>query len=352
MTSIAYRISMTLSLNQMVSRLFSLFRLLSFSPRLVMGLLLALAAGGLASCGSKPEIPPSAVSSTQTNTLVFQVKGVVKKLEPDGKTVVIQHEAVPNYMPAMTMPFEAKDPKELAGLQPGDVVSFRMTVAGDAVWIDQIQKTGVVQMNETPSRPSVRLVRDVEPLKEGDVMTDYRFTNELGKAVSLSEFKGKALVLTFIFTRCPMPNFCPLMSKHFATASEQLKNRPDGPSNWHLFSISFDPHFDTPAVLRNYAKLYKYDPAHWSFVTGAMIDIDAITEQFNLPIIKQGENWDHKLRTVVIDAVGHVQKILVANQWKPEELVEEIVKAAAATEKPNGSSNPATPASSQEKNAP
>jgi protein SCO1/2 len=306
-------------------------------------LILAIIACALASCGDKPASTATGRTQGQTNDQVFQVKGVIKKIEPDGKTATIQHEEIPNYMRAMTMPFEAKDPKELTGLQPGDAVSFRLTVTSDSYWIDQIEKTGVTQMNEVPSRPSVRLVREVEPLKEGDLMTDYRFTNELGQAVSLSEFKGKALALTFIFTRCPIPNFCPLMSKHFATASEQLNSMTNGPANWHLLSISFDPHFDTPAVLRNYAKFYEYDPTHWSFVTGAMIDIDAITEQFNLPVIKQGENWDHKLRTVVIDAAGRVQKILIANQWKPEELVAEIVKAAQEKEKSGGPSQPVAP---------
>ena len=296
-------------------------------------LAITLLSCALIACREEPAKVLPTAGKGQTNQQIFFVKGVVKKLDSNGKTVTIQHEEVPNYMPAMTMPFEVKDSKELQGLQPGDAVSFRMSVTPDQAWIDQVQKTGVAQLNEPPSRPSIRLIRDVEPLNVGDVMPDYRFTNELGQAVGLSDFKGQALALTFIFTRCPMPDFCPLVSKNFAAAYLQLSTMPNAPTNWHLLSISFDPHFDTPAVLKAYAESYHYDTKRWSFVTGAMIDIDAITEQFNLPIFKQGENWDHKLRTAIIDAQGRVQKIFIYNQWKPEELVDEIIKAASVVER-------------------
>lgn len=303
--------------------------------KILVFLTLAAAACSLISCGTKPSSTPVATSnSTPTNQQIFTVKGVIRRLAPDGKTVTIQHEEIPNYMPAMTMPFKAKETNELAGLQAGDIVSFRMTVTADEAWIDQVQKTSVEALAPPSVRPSVRLVRDVEPLEPGDLVPNYRFTNELGQAVSLDDFKGKALVLTFIFTRCPMPDFCPLMSKRFSEAYKLLTTTPNSPTNWHFLSISFDPHFDTPTVLKNYAQRYNYDARRWNFVTGAMIDIDAITEQFDLPIIKQGENWDHKLRTVVIDGEGRVKKIFVYNLWTTADLVEEIIKAAGPKENP------------------
>jgi protein SCO1 len=279
-------------------------------------------------CGQKPSTPAASGASSSA-TQVFTVKGVLNKIEPEGKKAIIQHEAIPNYMMAMTMPFNVKNADELKSLQPGDALTFRLTVTEDRSWIDQIQKTGMVQANEPPTRQAVRLVRDVEPLKVGDNVPDYRFTNELGQAISLSDFRGKALALTFIFTRCPMPDFCPLMSRKFAAAYKLLTADAAAPTNWHLLSLSFDPHFDTPDVLKRYARQYQYDPKKWSFATGAMIDIDAITEQFMVLVTKQEESWDHKLRTAVIDSEGRVQKIFVYNQWTPEELAAEIVKAAA-----------------------
>ncbi|MBU6401361.1 MAG: SCO family protein, partial [Verrucomicrobia bacterium] len=135
--------------------------------------------------------------------------------------------------------------------------------------------------------------------------------------------------LTFFYTRCPFPNFCPRMSKNFEETYEQLTKLPGGPRNWHLLSISFDPDNDTPAVLRIYASKYQFDPKHWDFVTGKMIDIDAITEQFGMMFARQGANFDHNLRTVVIDARGRIQRIIIGNTWTSEELVAELVKAAA-----------------------
>jgi protein SCO1/2 len=95
-----------------------------------------------------------------------------------------------------------------------------------------------------------------------------------------------------------------------------------------LLTISFDPHYDTPQVLRGYSQAFQNDPQRWNFVTGAMIDIDAITDQFNLTIFKEGNQWEHKVRTVVVNAAGRIQNIIYGNEWKPDTLVEDIVKAA------------------------
>jgi protein SCO1 len=300
------------------------------SMKSFLHLALVMGAFVLIGCGQRSSAPPKSDSAGQQVQAQksYPVRGVIKKVEASEKSVTIQHAEVPNYMPAMTMPFKVRDARLLEGLQPGDVVSFRLNVADESAWIDQIAKQSTAQQVVPQTRPEVRLTRNVEPLKEGDMMPDYRFTNELGQAISLNQFKGQALALTFIFTRCPMPDFCPLLSRNFSAATQQLGGMPNGTTNWHFFSISFDPHFDQPPILKAYAQRYKYDPAKWSFVTGAMIDIDAITEQFDLPVMKIGENWDHKLRTVVIDATGRIQKIFIGNQWKSDELAAEIVKGA------------------------
>lgn len=271
---------------------------------------------------------PSA--SASTNQQAFQVKGVVKELKPDGKTIVIKHEEVPNYMPAMTMPFEVKNTDELRGLQPGNAITFRMIVTDTDGWIDHIMKLNAPQPAEQPSRPALRLARDVDPLKVGDLLPEYHFTNELGQTVSTRQFKGQALVFTFFFTRCPFPTFCPLMSINFAETQNKLLALPHGPTNWHMLSISFEPEFDSPVILKAYAERYNYNPAHWSFVTGELIDVTAIGEQV-------GESFGHdetgavrhNLRTVVVDTQGRVQKIIPENKWTSDELVAEIVKAAA-----------------------
>jgi len=287
---------------------------------------------GLVSCGEKASGAKTAATPapSQTSTQIFSVKGVVKELKPNGKSVVIKHEEVPNYMPAMTMPFEVKNTNELAGLQPGDEVTFRMLVTENDGWIEQITKVGVTNVAEPPPRETFRQVRMVEPLNIGDTMPDYPFTNELGQAIHLGQFKGGALAFTFIYTRCPFPTFCPRMSSNFADAYNKLITTPDAQKNWRLLSVSFDPEHDTPGVLKNYAKRYNYDTNHWSFATGALIEIDAITEQFGLAFPREGINFNHNLRTVVVDAQGRVQKVFTGNEWKVDDLVAEMVKAANA----------------------
>jgi len=271
-------------------------------------------------------------SSSCTKERAFQVNGIVREILPDRKQVKIEHEKIPGYMEAMTMPFDVKDAKELTGLQPGDKVAFRMVVTEKDGWIEHIKKTGTTTPILAAAPENFRQVREVDPLKVGDLMPDYHFTNELGQAVNLSDFKGQALALTFIFTRCPFPTFCPRMSDHFEQVQKTLKLMTNGPANWHLLTISFDPAFDTPSVLQSYAKRFQADPKRWNFATGELIDITAITEQFGLlfwrPNPAEPAAINHNLRTVVIDAQGRVQKIYTENTWKVDELVEEIVKAA------------------------
>lgn len=274
-----------------------------------------------------PPAPPA-----NTNTQVFQVKGVVVELQADGKTVKIKHEEIPGYMDAMTMPFEVRDTNELRGLAAGDPVSFRMTVTDTEGWIDQVKKLDLPKTNAPPATGPFRLVRDVEPLNVGDMLPEYHFTNQLGQAVKLSQFRGQALAITFIFTRCPFPTFCPLMSRNFAEGQTKLLATPNAPTNWHLLTITFDPEWDTPPRLKGYASQFHADPQHWSFLTGTLIDITAIAEQFGLLFWREGDgaNISHNLRTSVVDARGRVQKIFTENKWTSDELAEEILKAAGA----------------------
>ena len=294
------------------------------------GLLVAALTCALASCTGNTAGQQTAAGVPPSATQIFSVTGVVKELKPDGKMIVIQHEEIPNYMQAMTMPFEVRDTNELAGLKPGDRISFRMLVTEKDGWIDKLTKFGSTHVAEPPPRDPFRRVRFVEPLKVGDRLPDYAFTNELGQVIHLADFQGQALAFTFIFTRCPFPNFCPRMSSNFADAYKKLSSAPDAPKNWRLLSISFDPEHDRPELLKSYAKRYQYETNHWSFATGALIDIDAITEQFGLMFPREGAGFNHNLRTVVVDAQGKVQKVFTGNEWKVEDLVAEIVKAATA----------------------
>jgi protein SCO1 len=295
---------------------------------LTVALLVLTASCGKNSPATTSSPPSTSVPAGNTNTQIFQVKGVVVALDADGETVKIKHEEIPNYMPAMTMPFTARDTNELRGLTAGDAVTFRMIVTETDGWIDQIKKTGVVANTLPPDLP-IRLVRDVEPLAVGDTLPEYHFTNQLGQAVSLSQFRGQALAITFIFTRCPFPTFCPLMSNNFREVQDTLLKTPNAPTNWHLLTLTFDPEFDTPAQLKTYAAGYHCDPQHWSFLTGTLVDVTALGEQFGLQFWRDPQGGiNHNLRTVVVDARGRVQRIFTENKWTTSELAAEITKAA------------------------
>ena len=173
-------------------------------------------------------------------------KGTVMEFKPDGRTVVVQHEAISNYMAAMTMPFKAKAPEELAGLHRGDEISFQLQVTGSESWVERITKIGTVSL---PSAQSPTRLPDVPA---GHPLLDYKFTNELGQAVSLNDFRGQALAITFFYTRCPIPDYCPRLSKNFQEAQQKLESLPGAPANWHFLSISFDTEFDSPNLLKAY----------------------------------------------------------------------------------------------------
>jgi protein SCO1/2 len=269
----------------------------------------------------------SAVSATNRQT--YEVKGVVREVMPDGKRAKIAHEEIPGYMDAMTMLLDVKDTNELSGLQPGDNIIFRMVVLENDGWIENVKKLDGPR-TPLPAEPPLRRAAYVEALGVGDVVPDYTFTNMLGQVVRLSGLKGRALGFTFIFTRCPFPTFCPRLNTSFQQAHNKLKALTDGVTNWMLLSITMDPEYDTPSRLKDYAQRYSPDTNHWQFVTGDLTDITAIGEQFGLQFWRPKPNdpISHNVRTVVIDAAGRVQWISNDNEFKPDELVEQMVKAA------------------------
>jgi protein SCO1/2 len=163
---------------------------------------------------------------------------------------------------------------------------------------------------------------------------DFALTNEFREPISLRQFQGQALALSFFFTRCPIPEYCPRLSKNFAEATRRLKAIPNAPTNWHLLSISFDP-FDTPAVLARYAKTYRYDSNHWSFVTGATNDIQRLTRGFGVSVAPGAGIFNHGFLTAVFDASGKLQRMWPVGGDTSETLVQELMRAASVTNLPS-----------------
>jgi protein SCO1/2 len=274
---------------------------------------------GLTSCGVQPE-----------SAKAYSVRGVVKEVEPAKKSVTVQHEKIPGYMEAMTMPFDVKNTNELRGLQPGDRISFRMMVTTNDGWIEHIVKLSA-SPEEMPSRSNIQVVRAIEPLDVGERMPDFHLTNELGQAVSLADLKGKAFAITFIFTSCPFPTFCPRMTSNFHDVEKTILDRKDAPKNWRLLSVSFDPEHDTPAKLLQYAQAQSYNPEHWHFLTGSETEIAELCEVFDERFWHDGGTISHNLRTAVIGADGRLKKVFQGNEWSSSELVDALASAC----KPN-----------------
>jgi protein SCO1/2 len=291
--------------------------------------LLMLMVSNAASAGS---LPPADGRTTSLKS--FTARGTVMELKPDGQTVVIQHEAISNYMAAMTMPFKVKTPEALTGLHRGDEISFQLQVAESESWVDHITKIGTVLLPPIPAPANLPAVRPIHPL------LDYKFTNELGQAVSLNDFRGQALAITFFYTRCPLPDYCPRLSKNFQAVQQQLESMAGAPSNWHLLSISFDTEFDSPAMLKAYGDSYQYDPKHWSFLTGPADKVGELARQAGVTYQYEAGTFNHDFRTLIIDAAGHLQMIFPTGGDLTDQIVPEILKAAAVTNVPTMTNTP------------
>ena len=246
----------------------------------------------------------------------------MQKVDADRKKLVIAHDAIAGFMEAMTMEFDVANGETPGAFTPGDVLAFRLSVTDARSWIDQLRKTGHVDVTPLPAKLS-------GSLPPGAPLPDCALVDQRGGAFRLGDFKGRALAFTFIFTRCPLPDFCPLMNRNLAEVQRELSPDPSR-ANWHLLSISIDPEYDTPARLAEYARPYLGDGAQWTFATGETAAIQKLGEAFGLTVARNGERIDHTLRTVVVDAAGRVQKVFAGNEWSTAELIDEMQRAMDA----------------------
>lgn len=287
------------------------------------GLLLGAVALGLLSCSA----PDGSQRSAEASVHTYQVRGVVRELKPDGRTVVIRHEEIRGYMGAMSMPFRAREADELAGIQPGDEVTFRLSVTDEQSWIDQVKRTGKGTGGGSSNAPAATVAGNLPAEFRLSQIPEFALTNEFGEAVRLRQFEGKAVAMTFFFTRCPIPEFCPRLTKNFRGAIEKLKALPDGPTNFHFLSISFDP-ADTPRQLRAYAAQYRYDSNHWSFLTGQPEQIRELARGFGVPVTGEGINLSHGFSTTLFDAAGRLLRMWPIGGDMTDTIVAEMAAGA------------------------
>ena len=200
-----------------------------------------------------------------------------------------------------------------------------MAVTEKDFWIEDIKKIRREDVNvaEPKQTSSVSTERDSR-LKEGDAMPTFSLTNQNGERISLATFRGQPFVLTFVFTRCPMPNFCPLMSNNFEQLQTAIKGGSGALVNTRLLSVTLDPEYDTPKILNDYAGFHHADSKIWSFATGDKKEIDSLTRAFSVYRQTEGGTISHGLATALINGNGAVERIWRGNAWTPAEVTQTI----------------------------
>jgi protein SCO1/2 len=274
----------------------------------------------LASPACRREAPPVARQR-------YPLEGKVVEVDVANRRVTIAHGDIPGFMPAMTMPFVVleKDAALLQAVGPGDEVTATLVAPDSRYWLEDL----VVLRKGTPDPNATPGPRAHE--RPGDAMPDVALVDQDGKVLRLADFRGKALALTFVFTRCPLPDFCPLVMRNFAAAHAALARDAALAARTHLLTISFDPAHDTPDVLRAFGKPFQRTAppfTHWTLATGKDEAVRALGAALELDYVEENRSFTHNLRTAVLDREGKLRRLFRGNEWKPEELVAELRAAA------------------------
>ncbi|MDT7542904.1 MAG: hypothetical protein QOE33_2808 [Acidobacteriota bacterium] len=267
------------------------------------------------------------------NAKRYEMRGTIVSFNKAQEQVVISHEEIPGYMEAMTMPYTLREHSAYDVMKAGDKIQAMLVVDGDRSWIENPVITHAdVDPSATVAPSSSSQPRESQP---GDAAPDVTLTNQDGKKIRLGEYRGRALAVTFIYTRCPLPDFCTLMSNNFAKLDRALAQDPELAKKSHLLSVSIDPQYDTPKVLRSYGASHterfadeKFE--RWELASGNAEEIRKLANFAGLVYAPDGEQIVHSLRTAVIGPDGKLYKIYRGNEWKPEELLTDFRTLASA----------------------
>lgn len=238
----------------------------------------------------------------------------------DVRTLIVEHGDIPGLMPAMTMPFDVRGTGDLDTLHVGDAVAFVLHVRGDSTWIDHIRRLPDDALPEHPAgRPDALTTSAPALLEMGDPAPEVQLMTHADTTLSLAQLRGTPVVLTFIYTRCPLPDYCPRMVQNFVRLQQRIQEAGLGPV--HLLSVSFDPAYDTPAALREYAARYDADLSSWTFATGDSSAITSMANQFGVYYRTQGGEIVHNLSTALIAPDGRIRRIWRGNDWTVDQVL-------------------------------
>jgi len=293
--------------------------------RLLQGVVLLMSTGvALVGCHG---------GSAKTKTEEYPVRGTVVSVDAARGAIALNAETIPNFMEAMTMDYPLEDKAVATELHPGDKITATLECERDSAGPKNMRLRDVVITAQ--ARPDYKPAVQYHVPVAGEIVPDFKLLNQAGETVGLKQFRGKVVALTFIYTRCPVADFCPRMSRNFAEIDKALVADPALYSKTHLLSISFDPSYDTPKVLRSYGEAYtgKYTQetfAHWDFAAPAAADLQKIEEWFDLGVTPgDGSTLQHSLATVVVGKDGKVVAYYPTNEWTPAEVLAKMRAAAA-----------------------
>lgn len=259
----------------------------------------------------------------------YPLKGQIIAVKPDTHELTISHEDIPGLMPGMVMTFRAADPREMEGREPGQVITATLVVHDTHSDLKDIVVTG-----SAPVDASLARATSVMLLEVGDIPPEGAFIDQEGAARKLSDWRGSAAVMTFIYTRCPLPDFCPRMERNFLDLQRAIDEDPALRGRAKLIAVSFDPEYDTPERLRAHGKAIGARPEVWTYLTGASDTVERFAANFGVSLIRNPDNAGditHNLRTVVIDGSGTIREIFSGSEWKPDDAREALRRAVAAS---------------------
>jgi protein SCO1/2 len=265
-------------------------------------------------------------SSADKDAREYPLQGQILSVTPDHKEANVKHEEIKGFMPAMTMPYKVRDAKEFEGLAEGDLITATLVVVSNDAYLKGVKKTGNAPVEKPPEEQPITASSGFELLKDGQPVPTMPFIDQDGNKIDFrQEFEGKAVALTFTYTSCPLPTFCPLMDRNFAAMQERLEADPA--FKGHLVTVSIDPLTDKPPVLKKHAAKVGANPETWTFLTGDRDDIDKFAARFGLNTARAMENQKditHNLRTVIIDRQGNLVKGFIGNEWTPDQLLADM----------------------------
>jgi protein SCO1 len=240
--------------------------------------------------------------------------GLVLKIDRPASTVTISHDAFPGFMNAMVMPFDVKGAASNVALTAGDRVRFRLAVKSGRSWVDRLEVMSAAPVDaglqQTPATPVLVPV--------GSALPDFELTDQSNRPVALSALKRKVVAVTFIYTRCPLPDYCPRMVRNFRAIRDRFAARMD--RDLVLLTITFDPQFDTPATLAAYAAAEHAGGPGWHFLTGDAAGIERVCNAFGIQYWAEEGLITHSLQTAVIDRDGRLAATVEGKDFTPQQL--------------------------------